>query len=79
MLKFRSGTHGSNEELGRQRGRKGMTECPAYKDSREEFMVKLRTTLGKAFKNFEALEKASFVLGCELWMENFDSVMCTSM
>ena len=27
-FKFRSSTHGLNEELGRQRGRKGKTECP---------------------------------------------------
>ena len=43
--------------------------------TREEFMVKLRSTLGEAFKDFEVLhyiEKASFVLGCE---ENFDSML----
>ena len=53
-------------------------ECPAYKDSREEFMIKLRSTLGEAFKYFEALdniERASFVLGCELWMKDFDSIL----
>ena len=27
MFKFRSGTHGLNEELGRHRGKKGKTEC----------------------------------------------------
>ena len=27
MFKFRSGTHGLNEELGRHRGREGKTEC----------------------------------------------------
>ena len=27
LFKFRSGTHGLNEELGRHRGRKGKTEC----------------------------------------------------
>ena len=27
MFKFRSGTHGLNEELGRYRGREGMKEC----------------------------------------------------
>ena len=26
-FKFRSGTHGLNEELGRHRGREGKTEC----------------------------------------------------
>ena len=78
LFKFRSGTHGLNEELGRHRGRNGRTECvlcgdecesvvhvlwecPAYKDSREEFlanefMIKLRSTLGEAFKDFEALD-----------------------
>ena len=25
-------------------------ECPAYKDSMEEFMIKLKSTLGEAFK-----------------------------
>ena len=92
LFKFRSGTHGLNEELRRHRGRNGRTEyvlccdecesivyvlweCPAYKDSREEFMSKLRSTLGEAFKDFEALERASFVLSCELWTENFDSML----
>ena len=27
LFKFRSGTHGLNEELGRHRGRKGIVEC----------------------------------------------------
>ena len=95
LFKFRSGTHGLNEELGRHRGRNDRTECvlcgnecesvvhvlwecPAYKDSREEFMIKLRSTLGEAFKDFEALEnieRASLVLGCELWTENFDAML----
>ena len=26
-------------------------ECPAYKDSREEFMIKLRSTLGETLKH----------------------------
>ena len=95
LFKFRSGTHGSNEELSRHRGRNGRTECvscddecenivhvlwecAAYKDGREQFMIKLRSTLGEAFKDFEALdniERASFVLGCELWTESFDSIL----
>ena len=40
-------------------------------------MVKLRAILGDAFKDVEALdnvEKASFVLGCELWTENFNAL-----
>ena len=95
LFKFRSGTHGLNEELGTHRGRNGRTECVlcgdecesvvhvlwechAYKDSREEFMIKLRSTLGEAFKDFKALdniERTSFVLGWELWTENFDSML----
>ena len=41
-------------------------------------MIKLRSTLAEAFKDFEALdniERASFVLGCELWTENFNSML----
>ena len=62
-----------NDELGRHRGRNGVTECtlcgeecesvvhvlwecPVYKDSREEFMVKLRATLGEVFEDLEALD-----------------------
>ena len=86
-LKFRSGTHGLNEELGWQRGRNGRTECVLCGDECESgghvlwecpAYIKLRSTLGEAFKDFEALdiiERASFVLGCELWIENFDSML----
>ena len=80
MFKFRSGTHGLNEELGRHRGRNGRTECvlcgnecksvvhvlwecPVYKDSREEFMIKLRSTLGEDFEALGNVERACFVLG----------------
>ena len=41
-------------------------------------MVKLTAILGEAFKDFEELyniEKASFVLGCKLWTENFDALL----
>ena len=47
--------------------------------SREEFMTKLmQVHIRRDFKDFEALdniERASFVLGCELWMEDFDSML----
>ena len=73
LFKFRSGTHGLNEELGRHRGRNGRTECvlcgdewesvvhvlwecPAYKDSREEFMIKLRSILGNTSKHLIILK-----------------------
>ena len=35
MFKFRSGTHGLNEELGRHRGREGKTECSLCGDECE--------------------------------------------
>lgn len=51
MLKFRSGTHGLNQELGRQRGRKEsayslimnvdtyvLLECPVYSNLRHDFV-----------------------------------------
>ena len=43
----------------------------------KSLMIKLRSTLGEAFKDFEALDSiwASFVLGCEFWTENFDSML----
>ena len=47
-------------------------------NGREEFMAKLRVALGEALKHFLALdniERAFFVLGCELWMEYFNSML----
>ena len=35
VVKFRSGTHGLNEELGRHRGREGKTECSLCGDECE--------------------------------------------
>ena len=35
LFKFRSGTHGANEELGRHRGREGKTECSLCGDGCE--------------------------------------------
>ena len=35
LFKFRSGTHGLNEELGRHRGREGRKECVLCGDERE--------------------------------------------
>ena len=35
LFKFRSGTHGLNEELGRHRGREGKTECSLCEDECE--------------------------------------------
>ena len=95
MFKFRSGTHGLNEELGRHREREGRKECllcnhecesishvlwdcPVYHTLRNNFMCKLQELLGDRFKHFESLDsfdKASFVLGSELWEDDFSSML----
>ena len=95
LFKFRSGTHGLNEELGRHRGREGklecalcgaecesvvhvLWECSAYSSSRASFLLKLEELLGDRYADFEALnsvEKTSYVLGSELWEQNFKSLL----
>ena len=95
MFKFRSGTHGLIEELGRHRGREGRKEfllcddecesvshvlwdCPVYNTLRNDFMCKLQELLGDRFEHFESLDsfkKASFVLGSELWEDDFSSML----
>ena len=91
MFKFRSGTHGLNEELGRHRGKEGKSqctlcgcecesvthvlwECSVYSNIRSNFMAKLNAILGDKYSDFVALsniEKTAFVLGSELWEEEF--------
>ena len=39
VVKFRSGTHGLNEELGRHRGREGKTECSLCWDECESCVM----------------------------------------
>ena len=39
LFKFRSGTHGWNEELGRHRGRNGRTECVLCGDEYESVLL----------------------------------------
>ena len=95
MFKFRSGTHGLNEELGRHRGREGRKECllcddecesvshilwdcPVYNTLRNYFLCKLQELLGDWLEHFESLDsigKASFVLGSELWEDDFSSTL----
>ena len=81
LFKFRSGTHGLNEELGRE-GKLECTlcgaecesvvhvlwECTAYSSSRASFTAKLQELLGDSYADFDLLsnvEKTSYVLGCE--------------
>ena len=52
-------------------------ECSAYSSSRADFLLKLQEKLGNGFECFDALDslgKSSFILGSELWEENFDSL-----
>ena len=70
LFKFRSGTHGLNEELGRHRGRKEcllcdaecesvshvLWDCPAYVSIRSAFMFELRRELGDRFEHFQSLD-----------------------
>ena len=92
LFKFRSGTHGLNEELGRHSNRDGrkecglcgdecesvshvLWECPAYWDIRVNFLQSLEDSLGdkyEHFKTLDSLEKSAFVLGNELWEEDFN-------
>ena len=70
LFKFRSGTHGLNEELGR--GREGILECTlcgaecesvvhvlwecsAYSSRRASFLLKLEELLGDSYADFEVL------------------------
>ena len=95
LFKFRSGTHGLNEELGRHRGREGkvectlcgaecesvvhvLWECPAYSNCRLMFLKKLQELLGDKYIDFDSLnylEKTSYVLGSELWGDDFSSLL----
>ena len=95
LFKFRSGTHGLNEELGRHRGREGkvectlcgaecesvvhvLWECPAYGSCRLMFLEKLQELLGDNYSSFNSLinlEKTSYVLGSELWEDDYGSLL----
>ena len=53
-------------------------ECLAYSSSRASFLLKLEELLGDRYVDFEALnsvEKMSYVLGSELWEQNFKSLL----
>ena len=52
--------------------------CPVYNTLRNDFMCKLQVLLGDRFEHFGSLdsfEKASFVLGSELWENDFSSML----
>ena len=53
-------------------------DCPVYNTLRNDFLCKLQELLGDRFEHFDSLdsfEKASFVLGSELWENDFSSML----
>ena len=53
-------------------------DCPVYNTLRNDFLCKLQELLGDRFEHFDSLdsfEKASFVLGSELWEDDFNSML----
>ena len=53
-------------------------DCPVYSTLRNDFMCKLQKVLGGGFEHFESLdsfEKASLILGGELWKDDFGSML----
>ena len=63
LFKFRSGTNGLNEELGRHRSKNNDRQCKLCGDECESVVLEFR-----ALNNFE---RTGFVLGCENW-ERYD-------
>ena len=49
-------------------------ECPAYSNCRLIFLEKLQELLGDNFDLLSYLEKTSYVLGSELWEDDFSCV-----
>ena len=57
-------------------------ECSAYSSSRASFMVKFGELLGDRYADFEELnsiEKTSYIVGSELWEQNFKFCYCKGM
>ena len=85
LFKFRSGTHGLNEELSGHRGREEKVErtlCGAECESVVNVLQRcaaysnyrltfLEMLLGDKYIDFDYLEKTSYVLGSELWEDYF--------
>ena len=52
--------------------------CPAYNIIRKSFMEELSHLLGPKFSQFlslDSVKKTSFILGSELWEENFSALL----
>ena len=86
LFKFKSGTHGLNEELGRHSDRDGRVECTLCGAECESVVHVLwecssystGQLLGASYAEFEMLstvENTSYVLGSENWEENSDALL----
>ena len=75
LFKFRSGTHGLNEELGRHRGSSlcgdvcenvshVLWEYSAYSSTRARFMKKLQELLEDDYEDFESLDNVEKLSKC---------------
>ena len=47
-------------------------ECPAYSSCREGFRAKFEELIGDSFEQLSDIDKTAYVLGSELWEENFE-------
>ena len=91
MFKFRSGTHGLNEELGRHSDTDGRVECTLCGAECESVVhvlwecssystcqEALKQLLGARYAEFETLsvvERTSYVPGSENWEDDFDALL----
>ena len=50
-------------------------ECPAYSSCREGFRAKVKELIGDSFEQLSDIYKTAYVLGSELWEENFEDML----
>ena len=50
-------------------------ECPAYSPCREGFRTKFKELIGDSFEQVSDIDKTAYVLGSELWEENFEDML----
>ena len=51
-------------------------ECPAYSSCREDFRAKFKELISDSFEQLsDIIDKTAYVLGSELWEENFEDTL----
>ena len=48
-------------------------ECPVYSLCREAFKAKFKELIGDSFEQLSDIDKTAYILGSELWEENFEA------